>query len=235
MESMFSDLSAWFILISRFAFYLFVLIVPIYSLCRLISAIRKKEKRNIVSKSIAFLLVVVISVCGFVSPTSLPTKIKKSNLQKAADMFSQLEPGPYVFNMLFCDGDVYIQQYESSDKAKKALMEESYNNDAEIKNYEGIEYIKTPYYISRWQRGAFFRGDIVTGIIDGAGGEMYIVSDNKLICIEYRYFQDVVGTNLRGIFTLDMLIRPRLNLVRVAKHLEKDTESEYYRYYYGSD
>ena len=172
------------------------------------------------------MLVVIICISGFISTTSLHTEVKRSNLSEAANLLAKLEPGSYTLDMHYCQGDVFVENYSSPKKARSKLEGIAFSRSADIKTYDGVEYVSTPYIYERWQRGRFFRGDFLTGILENYGGEVYVVCGSKLIGVNYSYFQGKVGSCFRGIFTLDLFIRPKLNLVEVAKHLEKTAQQE---------
>lgn len=225
MNDYISDGAVAFIILSRFLFYIFVLAAPIYSIFKLVSS-RKKDAKHIVLRSISLLLVVIICISGFISTPSLHTEVKRSNLSEAANLLAKLEPGSYTLDMHYCQGDVFVENYSSSKKARSELEGIAFSRSADIKTYDGVEYVSTPYIYERWQRGRFFRGDFLTGILENCGAEAYVVCGNKLISVNYCYFQGRVGACFRGIFTLDLFMRPKLNLVEVAGHLEKTADSD---------
>ena len=200
----------FFIVISRFLLYplcVWLLGNTGYKFC---AQLRKKHKKEMIKRTLALLLSIVMCVSAFVSSDSLSAHVKTSNLSEAVKVFKELPAGLYELDMGYCKGEVYIIDYENNAR----IQDEIAYISSDVKKYDGIYFAKSPYAYER-----HYELDILNGIIEYVGGEVALGFDNRMVVVAYRYFHGIIGAYFLGIFTLDLFFRPKLNLVKVSENM----------------
>lgn len=200
------------VVMSRFLFYPLALSAFGYTGYKFCVQLRKKNKKKLLKRALPLFLCMVICVGSFVSTNSLPALVKISNVSNAVTAFKEMPVGLYELDMGYCKGEVYIIDYENNVRVQEEI---AYISD-DVENYDGISFAKSPYAYERHYEADFFNG-----VIENVGGEVALGFNNRLVVVAYRYFQGDIGVIFRGIVTLDLFVRPKLNLVKVSENMSR--------------
>lgn len=208
-------------MILRYLFYLAIPVVLGILIYKLVAGIKKKNKAAILKSSVIMVFALIYTIMCFVSIPSLPVSIKTKNISDAAKMFGQLSEGHYVFSFGCCEGSVFVSEYENREDANNALSDFAEIYETDIKDKDGIKFSKTSY---ESLRSSYEDAGFLGGIEDAGGAWLALACETKYVEITYSYFTSGPGSVFRGLIPLDMIIRPRFDLLKAANNLTPYTE-----------
>lgn len=199
--------------------YLFYISIPIcfgILIFKLVCSIRNKNRTGILKAALILAFLSVFVIFCFVSSDSLPTAVKTSDISSAAAEFEKYDPGNYEFSFGFCQGIVFVSKCENQDEAEKMLASFAEYNETKIVTDNGVKFSKTLYECTR---ADIKYGGFLAGITDSHGAWVGVAGENRYIRIFYSYFDSGVSSVFRGLIPLDMIIRPKLNLLKVSSNM----------------
>lgn len=209
-------------IILRLILYFAIPFLILISIRNLIDGIKNKRAALIIKGSMKIALIGVMTFLCFIDFISLPVGIKTKNINNALNAFDSKAAGTYEFCYSICSGRVFIDEFATHEEAREALKKFSENYETDISSENGLEFSITSYECLRAQyKGNCFLG----GISDEAGAWVSIIGERKLITICFSYFDTGIGSVFKGLIPLDALIRPKLDLEKVASNLNDITES----------
>ena len=211
-----SDIMIDIIFILRFAFYIACPIVVGILIRQIYYAKERKNNKILLRRILTLIFVIVYAVVGFLDAPILPVGIKTNNISAAAKEFEKAAPkeGEYEFSYGVCIGTVCVYDYESVEETKKILKNCADYYKANIQERDGISYFKSHYSCLRGYYEGYFTG------VAGGEAEVGLALGKKYVEISYTYFNDSLSLIFSGLIPLDMIIRPRLNLLKVAENME---------------
>ena len=201
-------------IILRALFYISCPIIVGLLIRQIVSAIKNNNGTSVCKGVLVLIFVLVYAIVGFLNAPSLPVSIKTNNISAAAKEFEKVSSGEYRFSYGFCTGTVFVYNHENVEESEKSLRVFADYHDANIQYIDGVGFSKSSYECFRGDYEGFFIGLV------SSEAEVGIALDKKYVEISYSYFQNGLNSIFSGLIPLDMIIRPRLNLLKVAENME---------------
>ena len=210
-------------IILRYLFYITFPVALGVLIYKLVVGIKSKGRTVVLKRLLILMLALVVTIMCFVSIPSLPVSIKTKNISDIAAKFEQVSAGHYTFTFGCCDGDAFVYEYENREQTHEKVSDFAEYYETDINKINGIEFSKTSY---ECMRASYENAGFLAGIEADCGALVGLACETKYVEIRYSYFTSGLGSVFRGLIPLDMIIRPRLDLLKVYNNMESYIEPE---------